>query len=297
MPLKDDENREISFEVQKASIHKSICRRIKWTERQIVKCQEELIACMNWEAIQHEAALLQSNFHLIKKGLAHLCVFDWNSNEQITLALDPKLTPQEEVAKRYKRSKKLKKGLPYLEKRLTDLTDNLNLCTNLLDELGSISDEPTLKLWLVPHDFLQPPKTPSQKKLLDAPKPYYEYTSETGLKIWVGKSAKNNDILTFTHAKGSDFWLHTTHCPGSHVIVRTKKSEEPDPETLKDAIQLALFYSKAKLQGEGEVCITQRKFVSKFGRGRAGKVQISKHKTVFARLNQERISAIKQRGN
>ncbi len=85
-----------------------------------------------------------------------------------------------------------------------------------------------------------------EKKLNDERKPYMEFISQTGFKIWVGRSAKDNDILTFKLARGSDLWLHVLHEKGAHVIIRAVKGREIDRETIKEAEKLALQYSKAK---------------------------------------------------
>jgi len=64
---------------------------------------------------------------------------------------------------------------------------------------------------------------------------------------------------------------------------------------LQDALQLALHYSKAKNRGEAEVCLTQRKFVSRLKKGKTGQVQISKHKIIFIRFDPKRHLHIKER--
>ncbi len=100
--------------------------------------------------------------------------------------------------------------------------------------------------------------------------PYREFWSRSGLRIWVGKKAKDNDTLTFKLAHGSDFWLHVHGYPGSHVIIKINKGKDPDADTIQDALQLALYYSQAKSQGSSrcinyakEVCFSVRKRVLK----------------------------------
>lgn len=114
------------------------------------------------------------------------------------------------------------------------------------------------------------------------------------MKIWVGKNAKMNEKLTFQLANGRDWWLHVSGYPGSHVIIKMNKDQEPDPETLKDAFQLALYHSKARDMGEGEICFTQRKYVSRLGRKKTGLVQISKHQTAWIRADPVRLQALKK---
>ena len=125
--------------------------------------------------------------------------------------------------------------------------------------------------------------------------PYREFVTASGLKIWVGKSAKDNDKLTFACANGLDYWLHAHDVPGSHVVVHLGRHQAPDDESLKDAIQAALFFSKAKDNKEGEVCITQCKYVSRMGKNQPGKVQISHHRVVYVKMDTERLKNLRER--
>jgi predicted ribosome quality control (RQC) complex YloA/Tae2 family protein len=110
--------------------------------------------------------------------------------------------------------------------------------------------------------------------------PFREFTTEKGCKIYIGKNDEDNEKLTFSYAHGSDVWMHASDVPGSHVVLRVKKEEKPDPESLQDAAQLAIYFSKAKKEMRGNVTITECKFVQRV-KGKIGKVTISKHKTVY----------------
>lgn len=292
----NDETKAI-FEKEVTAARRQLNRNLKRSQAYYDKCNEELATCLRWEEVQHEAELLQTNYAKLKRGMLHISVWDWNTDAERTIPLDATLTPQEEVAARFKRSKKLRKGLPHVEARIKKQKDLVTQLSAWLEELDQIHDLPALLSWREAIPLLQPiPKQPSKNK--SAPEkqpPYLEHTSAAGIKIWVGRKASDNETLTFSLARGSDWWLHASGVPGSHVVIRTHKGEEPDPETLQDAIQLALHYSKAKMRGEGEVCVTQCKYVSRFGKGHVGKVQISKHKDYYAKVNPERLQKIKQR--
>lgn len=284
------------FEHEYNTIKKLLLRQFKRSQRQCEKSRENLKECMRWEEIQHEAELLQNNYTMLKRGLPEIVVWDWQLDGNKVIRLDPKLTPQQEVAFRFKQCKKLRKGIPYVEERLKQHEAESIKIQQWLTELETIDNLENLIIW---RENI-PTKPPQQQKnkstiLAIKERPFFEYQSAAGLKIWVGKKAKDNEILTFTLARGFDWWLHAAGYPGSHVIIRTNKQQDPDEETIQDAIQLALHHSKARDKGEGEVCITQRKYVSRFGQGHIGKVQISKHKTIFARVDTARYQSIKDR--
>lgn len=260
------------------------------------KFSQELDAALGWEKVQHEATLLQANLYKIMKGMTKICVHDWlKENAETEILLDPTLSPAEEIAKRFQKCKKLKRAIEPLKRQLEQASKNIGKVSNLLDQLGQITSEQDLKIFCQ-RSYLPVFKEEVPKHALPTPAlPFREFFSEAGLQIWVGKSAKDNDKLTFTHANGSDYWLHARDVPGSHVVLHLGKQKEPDEESLKDAIQAALFYSKACKNQEGEVCITQCKYVSRFGKDQPGKVQISQHRTVYAKMDQERLKKLKER--
>ena len=131
-----------------------------------------------------------------------------------------------------------------------------------------------------------------EKKL---PVPYRLYHSKSGDEILVGKSSNSNHILTFQVAHGSDLWLHAHAVSGAHVVVRKRKDRDVDSETLQDALQLALFYSKAKNQPKvlHEVLVTERKYVSRTPSAPKGKVLVSKHKIMTVLFDPDRVKQIR----
>jgi predicted ribosome quality control (RQC) complex YloA/Tae2 family protein len=243
------------------------------------KQEENLKHCKAWQQEQHLGILLQSHAHEIKPGMTELIVKDWeNGGVDTPIPINSKIVPQRQAEPFFKRSKKLKSGIPYAERCLQNTDKEIEACKEKLQDLQNLQ---TL------------PKAPVLKKT-PLPKPYHVFTSASGMEIWVGKSAKDNDKLTFTHAKGGDWWLHVNEYAGAHVVIRTPKNQEPDQETFKDAIQLALNYSKAKGKGEAEICITQCKHVARIGKkGSPGSVHVSKHKVILAKADKARLQELR----
>ncbi|MGE5196377.1 MAG: hypothetical protein ACM3JI_03500, partial [Anaerolineae bacterium] len=101
-----------------------------------------------------------------------------------------------------------------------------------------------------------------------------------------------NELLTFSFAKGSDLWLHASHFPGSHVILRVQKQNSPDQESILDAAHIALYYSKAKdLTGE-DVTITECKWIKKIKGKKKGEVGLAKHRRLFIKIDSTRLKRL-----
>ena len=105
--------------------------------------------------------------------------------------------------------------------------------------------------------------------------------SPDGLIVLVGRTAADNDILTFKLAAPRDFWLHVSGESGSHVVVRNPDNLAVLPRATKQlAASLAAGYSKARRGGRVAVHLARCRDVSK-PRGLApGKVVVSRFETV-----------------
>lgn len=287
--------KKAEFLDKKLYIERQLKNRLKQTNRAQIKFKQELEEAIKWEQYHHEATLLQANLYKLKKGMPFIKVNDWLKNdEEKEIFLDPVLSPSDEIAKRFQKSKKLKRAIDPLKRQLEQTYKNAEKITVLINELEKIALESELKSFCQKNYLPFSKEIPKAKEFIPS-LPYREFLTESGLKIWVGKSAKENDKLTFSYANGSDYWLHARDVPGSHVVLHLGKQHDADEESLKDAIQAALFYSKALKSQEGEVCITRCKYVSRISKDQPGKVQISQHRVAFAKIDQQRLKNLRER--
>ena len=68
----------------------------------------------------------------------------------------------------------------------------------------------------------------------------WHYFAANKVEIRVGKQAEDNDELSINpeHHDGSDWWMHASGCPGSHVVIRCANQSLPE-ELVMDAAALA----------------------------------------------------------
>ena len=108
-----------------------------------------------------------------------------------------------------------------------------------------------------------------------------EFHTKEGFTILVGKSAAENDHLTFSVGAPHDLWLHASGWPGAHVIVRNpgRLGSLPD-ETILQAAAIAAYFSRGRTEKALDVDVAWRRHVRK-GRGMSpGMVMLKKHRTV-----------------
>ncbi len=106
------------------------------------------------------------------------------------------------------------------------------------------------------------------------------YRSSDGYEVLVGRTARDNDNLTFRVARPNDLWLHAGDYPGSHVIVRNASRREIPQRTVIEAAQLAAKFSQASNDSKVNIHYTPRKFLSKPKGGAPGLVRMSSFKSI-----------------
>jgi predicted ribosome quality control (RQC) complex YloA/Tae2 family protein len=106
------------------------------------------------------------------------------------------------------------------------------------------------------------------------------YQSSDGYEVIVGRTARDNDNLTFRVARPNDLWLHAGDYPGSHVIVRNSSRNEIPHRTIMEAAQLAAKFSQASKDARVTIHYTRRKFLSKPKGAAAGLVRMSSFKAI-----------------
>lgn len=94
--------------------------------------------------------------------------------------------------------------------------------------------------------------------------------------VLVGRTEKDNDLLSLKIAKANDWWFHVRGMPGSHVVLKVPSGEDPSKDILKMTASIAAYYSKGKTGGVVPVSCTRARYVTKPRGAKPGTVQIRK---------------------
>jgi predicted ribosome quality control (RQC) complex YloA/Tae2 family protein len=78
-------------------------------------------------------------------------------------------------------------------------------------------------------------------------------------------------------ARPEDFWLHARDVPGAHVILRDPE-RRAGPDDLREAAEVAAFFSGARGSAQVDVHVTRRKHLKPAGGG-PGRVRVSHSET------------------
>lgn len=195
-------------------------------------------------------------------GSKELTALNYYTDQEITIPLDPTMTPQENSQKYYARYNKQKRTFEALTELIKETADDiqyLESISNALDIAMSEADLAQIKEELMQSGYIKRKFTKKKVKLTSKP---MHYISGDGYHMYVGKNNLQNDELTFSFASGNDWWFHAKGAPGSHVIVKTNGDELPD-RTFEDAGRLAAYYSKNRGSDKVEIDYVEKKHVKK----------------------------------
>jgi predicted ribosome quality control (RQC) complex YloA/Tae2 family protein len=207
----------------------------------------------------------------------------------IRIRLDPKKSPPAQAESYYEQYRKAKTGLGQireeiaageaeqerLEKKLAALMEETNpLILQKLIRAGG------------PKSGGAGPASAQDKK-----RPGLSFRRNEWLII-VGRDAAENDELLRRHVKGNDLWLHARDFPGSYVFIKQRPGKTPPLDILLDAGNLALFYSKGRNNGEGDLFYTPVKYLRRAKNGPRGLVIPTQEKNLHIRLDERRLGEL-----
>ena len=197
----------------------------------------------------------------------------------IDIPLDPLLTPQQNAAKNYKQYNKLKTAEFHLREQIEKAENERAYLESVLQELAQAETEQEfneIRRELQETNYLKKSSGKKEQKRAFAPR---TFQTSGGLEVLVGRSNVQNDQLT-KKADKRDYWFHTQHIHGSHVILRCA-GLTPGDEDLREAAMLAAYFSQAKESSGVPVDYCPVKFVKKPAGARPGMVTYDNYRTLY----------------
>jgi predicted ribosome quality control (RQC) complex YloA/Tae2 family protein len=286
-------------EAERASLEQKLTvvlsRRMKKTDEYVARLSEELASLEDPSSLQNIADHLAAHLYEVKRGMPCLDVPDMTGEGTVHIPLDSARNGPENLDRLYAKARRIRRKKEALGERIAEMriaADQLRELARLIKENASrIEKLRDYENGLIKKGLLSQGRSKSVAQPSKAEKPRRFFAAD-GTEILIGRSAQENDEVTFASARGNDWWFHVVGFPSSHVIARASKDGRIGGETILDAASLALLNSKLSRQGSGEVMYTQRKYVRKPKGAAPGKVIAESTKTVFVRLDEKRIKRL-----
>lgn len=235
--------------------------------------------------------ILMANLHALKAGAGESKVEldDFYTGEKITIKLKSKLGPTENAENYYDKSKQQKARLKYMRSQIADIEQKM---LDAQEDWEAFTELPSPENLPFAPDGFDTQKMRGLKKILkildkeqkeeeDKKAPFRTFC-KANYDIFVGKSAKNNDLLSFKFANKEDLWLHAKDVSGSHVIVRQKPGQNIPEAVLEYAAGLAAYYSKRRQDNLVPVTYTPRKYIRKRKGDPPGMVVVEREEVIMA---------------
>jgi predicted ribosome quality control (RQC) complex YloA/Tae2 family protein len=197
----------------------------------------------------------------------------------VRITLDPRLTGVENAQayfRRYARAAAARKRLPPRRAALEREQAFLDAAATAIAQAETPDD-----LWEIEQDLVAAGlRRPGRSSV--TPRPTAQgrvFTLPGGCQARAGRSARENERLTFERAGPDDLWMHARGMPGAHVIV-TGGSRTPPDAAITAAAAIAAYYSAGRHAGKVAVDITRRRHVRKMRGGRPGQVTYTNERTL-----------------
>ena len=246
-------------------IDAKIKRAVKSRERHRDGLAKQLKECREAEIFRLKGEAILSHIYEIPKRAENVTLTDWEGRE-LSITLDPGLTPSrnaERYFKRYRKAKgnpdEIQAALDAINSAIQELKEQRSLLEAIDDPENFTESVKDLSEWISPDQK----KIKHGRKKQDSLPPYLSINKD-GVNILVGLSARGNRYVTLKTARPEDIWLHAHELPGAHVIVRGVKREELEGsrrDILEFAASLAAGHSSGKGAGSVPVDYTERKYV------------------------------------
>ncbi len=214
---------------------------------------------------------------------------------ELEIPLDPAKTFAENSELLFKKAKKLHRAVGELEGRVEELARRNALYEGVGKKIEAAKSEEELEknASFFESEGIPIPERPTgveERKASEA-KLFLELKSSDGFTILCGRNQEENRQVTFRESRGSDVWLHVKGVPGAHVVIKAQKNKTVPLNTLLEAAQVCLYYSKIRKGKRAEVDYTPRKNVKAI-KGTLAEVTYTGNKALYVEADADVLKKI-----
>ena len=285
-------------------------KELKLAKRRLGRIEDELAEANDASRLQREGELLKGSLAKVPAKAHEFVARDYATGEEVRIGLDPALSPQENLKALFKRYQKLVRRLQKAGGQVDAARERVASLEALAARSAQLSPdepdfeafekEPEIRDLLRKHaPTVAPREAPADEPKLPAALRGVErrllprrYQSLDGLEIWVGRSDEGNDHLSTRLARGNDLFFHLDGAPGSHVVLRTGGRGDPPSDSLLDAAELAVHFSKARNATRADVHVVAIKQVRKPKGAKRGLVVVTGGKSLHLRREPARLKRV-----
>jgi predicted ribosome quality control (RQC) complex YloA/Tae2 family protein len=271
----ENERRE-EIEAARRKAARGLSAAVKRLERQRHVLERRREEYGRYEEYRRMGEALKYNLGAVRKGMKAVTLPDPYGDGEVDVELKAELSPAGNMERLFSLYRKARRGVAAVATRLEALEGELSRARADLAAALAAGGVEELEPWLAEGTAGGRARRPEGER-----GPGRRYFSSDGLLIVVGRSAAENDEVTFKFAHPHDLWLHAQQARGSHVVVRRADKNKPVPRrTVEEAASLAAFFSGDKHAGVVPVTVVERRHVRR-AKGASGRVTYRGGDVVF----------------
>ena len=275
-----DKDREESRELYIERIIRKRDRELSEIRSSISGYEKRLKVTEHYDESRKLGDLMSANLHRMKKGMDSVTLEDWETGNTVTVALDPKKDPKENLLSLYDRYQKDRKTH---EKTLQSLESEKELLEERSAHYLKLL-EPDVDLGRLRRESQNTPSEKTQERK------YHGLEIEShGFTLIVGRNSRENDQILRHDARGNDYWMHTRDYSGGYVVMKVQRGKSVPLEVLLDAANLAIHYSRAKKEGRADLYYTEVKYLRRAKNGKEGLVLPTQERNLHVVLDEDRV--------
>jgi len=254
-----------------------IAKEIKRLERLSRNLADDLEDAGRSDEYRYFGNLLVTYRHLLAPGLKEIVVRDFSGERDVAIPLDPARSPERNIRFYFTKAKKGEKGALIIRTRKREIENEIARSRAQLERIARMN-EPRDLIPLVPRERAAQPR----REDIAAPKLFRRFALDEKHTVYVGRSDRENDILTHEFAAASDLWFHAQGAAGSHVILKGAHRSTPH-SIIERAAGIAAYFSKARTSSTVPVIYAEKRHVRRPRKSKAGTALCSRGKTIFVK--------------
>lgn len=271
----------------KAELIRTLKKALQRLRKRLTRIETDYAGLADTDDLQHTGNLLLSNLHRARRGMQELEVEDYAADPPalISIPLDPRLTPQENAEKLFKKARKRRRGEEHYSRRRQetraeiDWLEAMQLATEETDDAIELD---ALKKQLAAAGYLKIRSEPVRRQSRAVPVQHLAAVSPSGYQLVWGRNPRENDRISRELAAPDDLWFHAHNLPGSHLLLRRAgRGGDIPPEDVLFAASLAAGYSRGRNDSRVEVMVALAQEVKKPKGAKPGLVTVEAFRTVL----------------
>lgn len=260
---------------EKRDALKDLQKRSKQVQTYLDKNLERLMVLEDGSQNEETANILMANLHQIPANVSSIELYDFYKDQNRVFKLKKELSPQKNAENFYRKAKNEKIEVQTLQKNLELKEKELEEINQHLENITQFENLKELRKYLRDNKLIKVDKSENPQETL------FKKFQFQGWDIWIGKNAKNNDLLTQKYAFKDDLWLHAKDVSGSHVIIKYQSGKTFPSDVIAKAASLAAYYSKRSNDTLCPVLYTPKKYVRKTKDLTEGQVLVEKEEVIM----------------